>query len=123
MTANLENSAGATGLEKVSFHSSAKEGQCKRLFNQLHGFTHLTCLQSNAQILQTTLQLYVNRELPDVQDGFRKAEQEIKLSTSVGSSKKQQSSKKSTSVLLTMPKPLTVWIITNCGKFSKRWKY
>ena len=46
----------------------------------------------------------------------------IKLLTSIGSSKKQESSrKKSTSVLLTMPKPLTVWITTNCGKFFKRW--
>jgi len=45
-------------------------------------------------------------------------EPEIKLPISVGSSKKQESSRKtSTSALLTMPKPLTVWIITNCGKF------
>ena len=50
---------------------------------------------------------------------LEKAEEpEIKLPTSVGASKKQASSRKiSTSVLLTMPKPLTVWIITNCGKF------
>ena len=50
------------------------------------------------------------------------AEPEIKLPTSAGSSKKQESSrkKKSISVLLTMPKPLTVWITTNCGKFFKR---
>ena len=48
-------------------------------------------------------------------------EQEIKLPTSVGVSKKQESSRKtSTSALLTMPKPLTVWITTNCGKFLKR---
>ena len=51
-------------------------------------------------------------------------EPEIKLPTSVGSSKKQVSSRKtSTSALLTMPKPLTVWITTNCGKFWKRWEY
>ena len=56
---------------------------------------------------------------------LEKAEEpEIKLPTSIGSSKKQQSSRKtSTSVLLTMPKPLTVWITTNCGKFWKRWEY
>jgi len=49
---------------------------------------------------------------------------EIKLPTSTGSSKKQESSRKtSTSALLTMPKPLTVWITTNCGKFLKRWEY
>ena len=51
-------------------------------------------------------------------------EPEIKLPTSVGSSKKQESSRKtSTSALLTTPKPLTVWITTNCGKFLKRWEY
>ena len=49
-------------------------------------------------------------------------EPEIKLPTSVGSLKKQESSRKiSTSALLTKPKPLTVWITTNCGKFLKRW--
>ena len=51
-------------------------------------------------------------------------EPEIKLPTSVGSSKKQESSRKaSTSALLTMPKPLIVWITTNCRKFWKRWEY
>ena len=51
-------------------------------------------------------------------------EPEIKLPTSVGSSKKQESSRKtSTSALLTTPKPLTVWIIANCGKFFRRWEY
>ena len=49
---------------------------------------------------------------------------EIKLATFVGSSKKQESSRKtSISALLTMSKPLTVWITTNCGKFLKRWEY
>ena len=56
---------------------------------------------------------------------FKKAEKaEIKLPTSAGSSKKQESSRKtSTSALLTMPKPLTVWVTLNCGKFFKRWEY
>ena len=56
---------------------------------------------------------------------FKKAEEpEIKLPTSVGSQKKQWSSRKtSISALLTTPKPLTVWITTNCGKFFKRWEY
>ena len=54
---------------------------------------------------------------------LEKAEEpEIKLPTSVGSLKKQESSSKtSTSALLTTPKPLTVWITPNCGKFFKRW--
>ena len=53
---------------------------------------------------------------------LEKAEElEIKFSTSVGSSKKQESSRKtSTSALLTMPKPLTVWITTNHGNFLRR---
>ena len=51
-------------------------------------------------------------------------ESEIKLPTSFGSSEKQENSRKiSTSALLTMPKPLTVWITTNCGKFLKRWEH
>ena len=56
---------------------------------------------------------------------LEKAEEpEIKLSTSTGSSKKQESSRKtSTSALLTMPQPLTVWTAINCGKFYKRWEY
>ena len=77
------------------------------------------------KILQARLQQHVNRELPDVQAGFKKAEEpEIKLPTSAGSSKKRESSRKtSISALLTLPKPLTVWITINCGKFWKRWKY
>ena len=56
---------------------------------------------------------------------LEKAEEpEIKLPTSTGSSKKQESSRKtSPSALLTMPKLLTVWIIANCGKFFKSWEY
>ena len=71
------------------------------------------------KILQTRLQQYVNCELPDVQAGLEKAEEpEIKLSTFAGSLKMQESSRKtSISALLTIPKPLIVWITINCGKF------
>ena len=71
------------------------------------------------KILQAGLQQYLNCELPDVQADLEKAEEpEIKLPTSTESSKKQESSNKtSISALLTMPKPLTVWITINCGKF------
>ena len=77
------------------------------------------------KILQATFQQNMNHELPDVQAGLKKAEEpEIKLLTSAGSSKKQESSRKtSTSALLTMPKPLTVWATANSGKFIKRWEY
>ena len=71
------------------------------------------------KILQARLQQDVNCEIPDVHAGLKKAEEpEIKLPTSAGLWKKQESSRKtSISALLTMPKPLTVWIAVNCGKF------
>ena len=71
------------------------------------------------KILQARLQPYMNRELQDVKLDIEKAEEpEIKLPTSPGSLKKQERSQKtSISTLLSMPKPLTVWITTNCGKF------
>ena len=67
------------------------------------------------KILQVRFQQYMNREFPHVQAGLEKAkEPEIKLPTSVGSQKKQENSRKtSTSASLTMLKPLTVWITTN----------
>ena len=72
MPAHLENSAVATGLEKVSFHSSPKERQCQRMLNY-----HTIALISHTskvmlKILQARLQQFVNHELPDVQAGFRK---------------------------------------------------
>ena len=77
------------------------------------------------KILQARLQQYVNHELPVVQAGFRKGRgTRDQIANITGSSKKQENSRKtSTSVLLTMPKPLTVWITTNCGKFLKRREY
>ena len=70
------------------------------------------------KILQARLQQYVNCELPDVQAGFRKGRgTRDQIATSSGSLKKQESSRKtSISALLTMPKPLTVWITINYGK-------
>ena len=71
------------------------------------------------KILQARLQQYLNCEVPDVQAGFRKGRgTRDKFPTFTGSWKKQESSRKtSISALLTMPKPLTVWITINCGKF------
>ena len=96
-----------------------KKGNAKECSNY-----HTIALLSHAskvmlKILQARLQQYVNHELPDVQAVLEKAEQpEIKLPTSTGSWQKQESSRKtSISALLTMPKPLTVWITINCGKF------
>ena len=70
MPANLENSAVATGLEKVSFHSNPKERQCQIMLKLPHDCTHLQ--KEMLKILQARLQQYVNHELPDVQAGLRK---------------------------------------------------
>ena len=71
------------------------------------------------KILQARLQQYVNHELPDVQAGFRKGrgtrDQIANMHWIIKKAREFQ--KKSTSALLTMPKPLAVWITTNCGKF------
>ena len=77
------------------------------------------------KILQARLQQYVNHELSDVQAGFRKGRgTRDQIANIHRILKKQESSRKtSISALLTMSKPLTVWIIINCGKFFKRWAY
>ena len=77
------------------------------------------------KILQARLQQYMNRELPDVQAGFRKGRGSRDQITNIPwIIEKQESSRKtSISALLTMPKPLTMWIPINCGKFWKRWEY
>ena len=71
------------------------------------------------KILQARLQKYMNRELPDVQAGFRKGRgTRDQIDNAAGSWKKQESSRKTSIVtLLTMPKPLTIWITINCRKF------
>ena len=72
MPANLETSAVATGLEKVSFHSNPKEGNAKECSN----YCTIALISHASKVmfknLQARLQQYVNRELPDVQAGFRK---------------------------------------------------
>ena len=77
------------------------------------------------KIPQARLQQYVNSELPDIQAGFRKGRGTRDQIASVhGSLKKWESSRKtSISALLTMPKPLTVWITTKCGKSFKGWEF
>ena len=71
MPANLENSVVAIGLEKVSFHSNPKERPCQRMLRLPHNCTHQAS-EGMLKVLQTGLQQYMNRELPDVQAGFRK---------------------------------------------------
>ena len=93
MPANLENSAVATGLEKVSFHSNPKERHAKECSNSCTIALISHASKVMLKILQARLQQYVNRELPDVQAGLEKAEEpEIKLPISTGSLKRQESS-------------------------------
>ena len=77
------------------------------------------------KINQTRLQQYENRELPDMQAGFRKGRgTRDQIANIYWIIKKQESSRKtSTSALLSMPIPLTMWNTANCGKFWKRWEY
>jgi len=100
------------------FIPTPKKGNAKECSNY-----HTIAFISHAskvmlKILQTRLQQYMNRELPNVQAGFRKGRgTRDQIVSTVGSLKKQESSRKtSTSALLTTPKPLTVWITTNCDK-------
>ena len=99
MPTNMENSAGATGLEKVSFIPIPEKSSVKECSNY-----HTVALISHSskvmlKIFQARLQQYMNNEIPDVQTGFKKEEPEIKLPTFAGSKRKQGSSRKtSTSV-------------------------
>ena len=119
----------SSGLEKVwkwsVFIPIPKKGNAKECWNYctIALISHTSKVM--LKIFQARLQQYVNRELSDVQAGFRKGRgTRDQLPTSAGSWKKQESSgKTSISALSTMPKPLTVWITINCGKFWKRWEY
>ena len=77
------------------------------------------------KILQARLQQYVSHELPDIQAGFRKGRGTRDEIANIHwmLEKAREFQKKIYSALLTMPKPLTVWITINCGKFWKRWEY
>ena len=123
MPANLENSAVATGLEKV-FIPVPKKGNAKECATY-----HIIVLISHTskvmlKILQARLLLYMNCELQDVQAGFRKGKgTRDKIAKNQWIIEKARESTKKTAALLTMPKPLSVWITINCGKFFKKWEY
>ena len=107
-----------TGLEKVSFHSDPKKRQCQRMLK--HRTIALISYASKVmlEILQVRLQQYMNHELPDVQSGFRKGRgTRDQIADICWIIEKARESTKETAALLTVPKPLTVWITINCGKF------
>ena len=108
----------ATRLEKVSFHSNPKNGNVKEYSNyQTTAFiSHASKLMP--KIPQASLQQYVNQDLLDVQAGFRKGRGTRDHIANIHwiIEKARVPEKTSISALLTMPKPLTVWITKNCGK-------
>ena len=125
MPAHLENSAWPQDWKRSVFIPIAKKGNAK----ECSGY-HTIALISHAskvmlKILQARFQQYMNRELLDVQAGFRKGRgTRDQLANICWIMEKEESSRKiSISSLLTMTMPLAVWITINCGKFWKRWEY
>ena len=119
MPANLENSAMARGLEKVFSFQSQRSVTPKNLQTtaQLCSFHMLARVCSKSFKLGFKIFQMYKLDLEKAE------ESEIKLPTSIGSQNKQRNFRKtSTSTSVTMWKPLTVWITTNCGKY-KRWEY
>ena len=109
--------------KKLVFVLIPKKSNAKECSNY-----HIIVLISHAskvmlKILQARLQEYVNCELPDVQTRFRKGrgnrDQIANICWIIENAREFQKK----SALLNIPKPVTVWIITNCGKFFKRWEY
>ena len=121
MSANMENSAVATGLE-VSFIPIPKKGNVKECSNY-----HTTALISHTskvtlKILQARLQQYVNWELPDVQAGFRKGRgTRDQIANICWIMEKVREVQKN--ICFIDYSKVFVWITTNCGKFFKRWEY
>ena len=107
-------------------HGKSKRVPEEHLF-LLYWLCQSLCVDHNTlwKILQARLQQYVNRELLDVQAGFRKGRGTRDQIANICWIMEKAREFKITfiSALLTMPKPLTVWITMNCGKFWKRWEY
>ena len=125
MPANFENSAVATGLEKVCFHSNPKEGQCQRIFKLLYSCASFTYYLVNAQNpsrqASKVRALKSSRRTSWIQK--RQRNQRSNYQHLLDDRKKQNKTrefqtkkKKCTSASLTTLKLLTVWITTNCGK-------
>ena len=125
MPANLEHSAVATGLENISFHSNPKERQCQKMFKLLHNCTHLTRYQSSAQNSPSQASKMPEPWNSRCSSWFykRQRKQRSNCQHPLDHGKSKRVPEKHLFLLLTMPKPLTVWITINCGKFWKRWEY
>ena len=124
MSANLENSAVATGLEKVSFHSNPKERQCQKCSNYrtIALISHTS--KVTLKILQARLQQYVNCEIPGVQAWFRKGRgTRDQIAYIRWIMEKAREFQKNIYFCFIDYAKTFVWITTICGKFLKRWEY
>ena len=125
MPANVENPAVATELKKSVFIPIPKKGNAKECSNYctIALISHTSRVM--LKILQSRLQQYVNHELPDVQAGFIKGRGIRDQIANIHwiMEKAREFQKNIYSAVLTMPKPLAVWVTTNCVKFLKRWDY
>ena len=120
MPANLENSAVATGLEKSVFIPVPKKGNVKECSNYCTIALISHASKVMLKILQARLQQYVKHGLPDVQAGFRKGrETRDQIANICWIIKKARAFQKNIYFFFIMPKPLTVQITINCGKFFK----
>ena len=125
MSGNLENSAVATGLKWSPFIPIPKKGNATECYNY-HTISFTSHVVNNAQTSPSQVNNVWTVNFQVFLVVLEKAgEPEVKLLTPIGSSKKQESSRKKKIyfALLTMSKPLTVWITINSGKFWKRWEY
>ena len=114
----------ATGLEKVNPHSSSQEGWYQRMRSpSVTLISHASKVM--LKIWHARLQHYMNQELPDVQAAFRKERGTRDQTANIFwiTEKAREFQKTSTSVPSTTLKPLTLWIMTNCGKLLERWEY
>ena len=123
MPANLENTALATGLEKVDFYSNPKERQCQRMFKLPPNCTHLTCQQSNAQNSPRQAST-VCEPRTSICFTFRKGRGNIDQIANIRwiIEKAREFQKNIYFCSIDYAKAF-VWITINCGKFWKRWEY
>ena len=119
MPANLENSTVATGLEKGSLIPIPKKGNVKECSNYCTIALMSHASKGMLKIFQARLQQYVNRELPDVQGGFRKGRGTRDQIANIRwiTEKAKEFQKNIYFCLIDYGKPLIVWITINCGKF------
>ena len=123
MPANLENSAVPTGLTRSVFIPIPKKGNAKECSNHLTIALISHTSKVRLKILQARLQQYVNRELPDVQAGFRKGrrtrDQIVNICWII---EKGEFQKNIYFSFIDYAKAFAVWITIDCGKFFKRWE-